>query len=184
MDVLFWNFLLFGFLGFVLEVLYARLTHGPKRDRKCHLVLPVCPVYGLGALAILALAHWLRPGPVALFVLGGLAATASEWVMGLFYERAGRCSFWDYRSLPCNLGGRVCLLFSGAWGVLALVLVYAAAPHLAFLGRIPLPVTAAVLLCYLWDAAASLVLLRRGGTPALRWYDRVFTASSAQKASR
>ena len=40
----FWYFVLYSFVGFVLEVLFARATGNPKRDRKCHLFLPLCPV--------------------------------------------------------------------------------------------------------------------------------------------
>ena len=50
--VWFWYFLIYSFLGFLVEVAYVRLVGGVKRDRKCRLVLPICPVYGLGAVAI------------------------------------------------------------------------------------------------------------------------------------
>ena len=44
---LFWIFLIYSFLGFLIEVAYARVTGEAKRDRKCRLLLPLCPVYGL-----------------------------------------------------------------------------------------------------------------------------------------
>ena len=47
----FWYFMLYSFLGFVLEVLFARAIRNPKRDRKCFYFLPLCPVYGLGAVS-------------------------------------------------------------------------------------------------------------------------------------
>ena len=43
----FWYFLFYSFLGFLLEVGYAWWTGG-SLDRKCLLLLPLCPVYGLG----------------------------------------------------------------------------------------------------------------------------------------
>ena len=51
----FWYFVLYSFLGFLVEVVFARITHNPKRDRKCLYFLPLCPVYGLGVLLMLAL---------------------------------------------------------------------------------------------------------------------------------
>lgn len=54
----FWYFLFYSFLGFLLEVGYAWWTGGPL-DRKCLLLLPLCPVYGLGACTVL-----LLPGAV------------------------------------------------------------------------------------------------------------------------
>ena len=49
--VWFWYFVIYSFLGFCIEVVFARLTDQKKRDRKCLYLLPLCPVYGLGAVA-------------------------------------------------------------------------------------------------------------------------------------
>ena len=61
----FWYFFIYSFLGFLLEVVYVRIRGEAKRDRKCRLILPVCPVYGLGALAILLLPEVVRQQPAA-----------------------------------------------------------------------------------------------------------------------
>ena len=58
-----WYFVLYSFLGFLLEVGYARCTGG-RRDRKRTLLLPLCPVYGLGALAVLALPEAILVRPL------------------------------------------------------------------------------------------------------------------------
>ena len=65
-----WIFLTYSFFGFVLEVVYARLTRSEKPDRKCLLVLPLCPVYGLAALGILALPKAVEAVPLLLFLRG------------------------------------------------------------------------------------------------------------------
>ena len=71
-----WNFILYSFFGFLLEVAYARATGG-RGDRKSLLVLPLCPVYGVGACLILLLPRTVIQNPFTLFLLGGLAARAS-----------------------------------------------------------------------------------------------------------
>jgi len=168
---LFWCYVFYGFCGFLLEISFANLARHPKRDRKCHLLLPVCPVYGVGALGILLLPKAVKASPLLLYLFGAIVATAAEWGLSLFYEKAARAGFWDYRSLPWNLKGRVCLLFSLFWGLLSLPLVYAVQPLVArWAAAIPVSVTIPAALFYLGDAAASLMLLRRGGTEALRWY--------------
>lgn len=68
-----WNFILYSFFGFLLEVAYARATGG-RGDRKSLLVLPLCPVYGVGACLILLLPRTVIQNPFTLFLLGGLAA--------------------------------------------------------------------------------------------------------------
>lgn len=171
MAKVFWCFLFYSFCGFLLEITFARLARHPKRDRKCHLLLPVCPVYGLGALGILLLPEPVKSSPLLLFLAGAAMATAAEWGMSLLYEKAAGAAFWDYAALPLNIGGRVCLWFSLFWGILALPLVYTVQPAVEpLLASIPAAVTVPAVLFYAGDTAASLMLLRRGGTDALRWY--------------
>lgn len=167
----FWTFVTYSFLGFLLEIAFARSTRG-RPDRKCLLVLPLCPVYGLGAGAILLLPRWVDARPLLLFVLGGLAATAAEYLMALFYEKVLGVSFWDYRGLPGSIQGRVCLPFSLAWGLLSLPLVYWVHPFLApLLGAVPPPITFLAALTLLADLLLSGTLLRRtGDRDCLKWY--------------
>ena len=72
----FWYFLVYSFLGFCLEVLFARVTGAEKRDRKCFLLAPLCPVYGAGALTILALPPFVRSRPLLLLVCAAACASA------------------------------------------------------------------------------------------------------------
>ena len=66
----FWSFTAYSFLGFLLEVAFAAAVGG-RPDRKGLLVLPLCPVYGLGAGLILLLPGWVDARPWLLFLLGG-----------------------------------------------------------------------------------------------------------------
>ena len=50
-----WIFWSFSLLGWGLERLFAAVTRSPQRRRRCLLLLPLCPVYGLGMAAVLAL---------------------------------------------------------------------------------------------------------------------------------
>ena len=168
MEALFWQFIFYSFCGYLLEMGYAWLTSGHLTDRKCHLLLPVCPVYGIGALLVLALPASVQSSPVLLVLWGSAACTAAEWLLSVFYERAAGAAFWDYRSLPLNLRGRVCLLFSFFWGLLCLPLTYVVAPLVSqWAARIPAAITLPCFLFYVADALLSLLLLRRGGVDAI-----------------
>jgi len=169
---LFWYFMIYSFLGFLLEVAFARLVGAQKRDRKCFVLLPLCPVYGLGALAILILSPWAR-GP-GLILLGGLAATGVEFLMGLFYEKVAGVAFWDYSHMRVHIRGRVCPLFSLFWGVLAALLVHRVHPWVAVLtAHIPPALVPSVMLVLAADSVYTIALLRKtGDTDSLRWYQR------------
>ncbi|MBO5339874.1 MAG: putative ABC transporter permease [Oscillospiraceae bacterium] len=169
---LFWYFVVYSFLGFLLEVAFARATGAGKQDRKCLLLLPLCPVYGLGALAILAVARWTGGAGWGLVLLGGGAATVVEYLMAVFYEKALGVSFWDYSDLPGDLHGRVSLTFSLVWGLLALVLVRWVHPGVAELVEtIPLSVGVFMAVLVGVDSVCTVFLLRHTrSTDSLKWY--------------
>lgn len=156
-----WYFWFYSFLGCGLERAFALATHSETQARRCFLLLPLCPVYGLGMLAVLALPPM---GWLPLAILGGLAATAVEY----FFHWAGEVflgvRFWDYSQLPGNLHGRVCLPFTLAWGPLTMLaarLIHPAAAALA--AHIPAGGTYLFLLLFTADCLCTLWFLRATG---------------------
>ena len=168
----FLQFILYSFLGFLLEVAYAWLRGIRGESRKCLIFLPLCPVYGLGGAVILNMPDLLLRHPLSVFIAGGLLATLVEYAVGLFYEGVARVRFWDYSQQPGNLGGRICPLYTLFWGVLAMVLVYWLQPVLApFLAQVPLWLVWVLFLAFSVDGILSLCLLHEtGSTESLRWY--------------
>ena len=166
-----WYFSFYSFLGFLLETGYAWWTGG-ELDRKCLLLLPLCPVYGLGACAVLLLPGTVLRSPPLLMIVGGLTATAVEYAVSVFYQKAFSVSFWDYHGQIGNLNGRVCLPFTLAWGLLLLPMVYLIQPAAAqWFSAVPLPVSWAFLSALAADLAVSAVILRHTGDRAcLQWY--------------
>ena len=158
-------------MGFLLEVAFAWGTGG-RPDRKCLLLLPLCPVYGLGAGGILWLSPLAGGDPLRLFVVGAVVATVVEYLLAVWYEKGLGVSFWDYRDLPGNLQGRVCLPFSLAWGGLSLGLVYWLHPMAkGWLGAIPAPVTISAMALVGADLLVSSVMMKRtGDRSCLQWY--------------
>ena len=167
----FWYFLFYSFLGFLLEVGYAWWTDGPL-DRKCLLLLPLCPVYGLGACAVLLLpgAVLRSPRPPGDF---GRTHRHGGGVRRLRLLSKGLLRLLlDYHGQLGNLNGRVCLPFTLAWGLLLLPMVYWVHPAAARLfAMIPPPVSWAALAAFTADGIVSSVILRRtGDRTRLQWY--------------
>ena len=168
-----WVFLTYSFLGFLLELIYARLTKSNKPDRKCLLVLPLCPVYGLAALGILALPPFVAENPLLLFVCGGAVAVGTEYAVGFFTRYALGVDFWDYSGYRGNVHGLVCPPFAFAWGLLAVAGRLWLHPALApFLENLPgwLGGLAAAALGADF-VVSNLLLRRRRDARCLRWYD-------------
>ena len=166
-----WYFIIYSFAGFLLEVAFARAVRHPKRDRKCLLLLPLCPVYGLGACLVV----WLAPAvgsPLWVMAVGALATTGAELAMGAFYRFALGVEFWNYSGMPGSLDGLVCPVFSLCWTVLSLLLVYTVHPLIAAAtALIPVWLGPPVFILAGADMLVSCVALRRTGTTeVLRWY--------------
>ena len=98
-------FLFYSLGGYGLEKLHARLTHSPRQVRKCFLLLPLCPVYGLAMTALAALAPE-GLGFLPLTLLGGAVCTGVEFLVHLFYDKVLGVQFWDYRLLRGHVQGR------------------------------------------------------------------------------
>ena len=159
MGIWLWYFWIYSFLGYLTERGFAALTRAERRERKCFLLLPLCPVYGLGMAAVLALPEAWRQGPW-LIISGAAVTTAVEFAVHWAYETLLGVRFWDYSGVPGNLGGRVCLPFSLAWGILSALAVWGVQPAVARLAaHIPTAGTCAFLLLFLLDTAFSVRFL-------------------------
>lgn len=171
MKAMVWYILMYSFLGYLLEVAYSKLVHGHGRGRKCLLLLPLCPVYGVGAVAIVALSG-AQPDPLWVMGVGFVAATTVELVFGVYYKYLLGVAFWDYSQIRGNVGGMVCLPFSLAWCGLSLGLVYAIHPFVkSCVSAIPPAFTIPAWIVLATDCVISSIALKREkNTVVLQWY--------------
>lgn len=171
MNTWIWYLLVYSFLGYLLEVAYAKIVHGRGSGRKCLLLLPLCPVYGVGGVAIVALSG---PNPQPLWVMGvGFgAATVVELLFGLYYKYVLGVAFWNYSQIRWNVGGLVCLPFSLAWSGLALALVYTVHPIVKIcVSALPTAFTVPAWIVLGADCLISSIALKREkNTAVLQWY--------------
>lgn len=134
-----WLFLIAGFAGDLIEVVFWLVTRGELTSRSSLLYGAFSVVWGLAAVLLTLVFHRMddQSGTrifMAGTVLGGLYEYICSWVQELLF---GAC-FWDYRHLPLNIHGRVNLVFCLFWGVAALVWVRLVYPMLcAFIDRVP-----------------------------------------------
>lgn len=131
-------FVLYSFLGWVCETAYCSVG-SRKFVNRGFLHGPVCPVYGVGALLVL----WLLPtepkNTLSLFLSAVLVTTVLEYITSVLLEKLFHMKWWDYSHYRFQLNGRVCLLNSLLFGVLATVLVRFLQPAAqSLLERVPL----------------------------------------------
>ncbi|MBQ6390418.1 MAG: putative ABC transporter permease [Eggerthellaceae bacterium] len=130
-------FALFSCAGWLYETIENIFTFGGFYLR-AQLMLPWCPIYGIGGLLIVALLEPLRrnlrdrmPAPVQFLIIAlGIYVLASvvelagsfvcEWIMGYVP--------WDYSHAWGNIGGRIAPLYSMRFVVLGLIALYVLLP--------------------------------------------------------
>lgn len=173
---LLWYLIFYAALGWALEMVFSLFCRGGLQSRKTLLFLPLCPVYALGALGILLVYPWTRERPLLFFLAAAGVATLAEYGMGELCLSCWGVRFWDYRHLPCQLRGHVCLPFSLLWGLLAFPMVRLVHPAAQALWRSLSPawvagLTAAVLADLI---CTVLVLEYTRSAAALRWWENAY----------
>lgn len=161
MYIYLWCFFLFAFLGWCSEVVYAAAEEKRFVNRG-FLNGPLCPIYGLGVVAI---DFVMRPfgENLAVLIVGSMfLGTGLEWLAGFLLEKLFKQKWWDYSDKPHNIGGYVCLSFSIVWGLAGAAVVRFIMPFAGRMAaRIPRPtgwVLLAVLLAlFLADFVVTVV---------------------------
>lgn len=131
-----WYFIIYSFLGWVLEVVYHAVGQGLVVNRG-FLNGPVCPIYGVGVILIFTLAELVYEGGVeatqtiVLFAGGVVFATAVELFGGWALDKLFHARWWDYSNEPFNLHGYICLKFSLLWGLAIVFVVRVLHPFIA-----------------------------------------------------
>ena len=153
-------FMAYSFIGFLLETGYSLVTTGGFVEKKCYVFSLLCPVYGLGALAILICTNSMIKHPFFVFMVGALTATIVEFLVGVFYFHVFGLRIWNYSNMPYNVNGHICLLFTFFWGFLSLLLVYVVHPKIKqYTSLIPTKMCIVALILFIFDAALSSLLL-------------------------
>ncbi len=113
-------FVLYSFFGCVLENLYHFLLHKEYISKRTLIKLPLCPVYGIAALVLLAV-NGETQNPLLLFANGFFAVSAVELCFYLVSERIYNIKWWDYSARKMNFMGGVSAFYSVLWGFLNII---------------------------------------------------------------
>ena len=122
-------FLLYSFLGWCSEVIFAAATYG-KFINRGFLIGPYCPIYGVGSVLITALLSRYSKDPVTVFIMAMVVCGTLEYLTSYFMEKLFHARWWDYSHKPFNINGRVCAGTLIPFGLLGLGMIYGAKPFL------------------------------------------------------
>lgn len=115
---LIWLFLIYSFLGWMLETILAA-TEQRRFVNRGLINGPLCTIYGIPIVILTIFGQEL---PLFWLFLGAMiVATVTEWISGHMIERFYHERWWDYSNVKWNLDGYICLPASLVWGVLGTI---------------------------------------------------------------
>lgn len=123
MKIYFLYLMIYSFLGWMCESIFCSI--GKKKIINSGFMSgPFCPIYGFGSLFIIILLKPFDEYPVLVFLLGIIITSLLEYFTSWLMELCFHVMWWDYSNHKYNIHGRVCLINSILFGVMAVVVTY------------------------------------------------------------
>ena len=143
----FFYFILYSFLGWVLEGTYNLYSNGSFR-KEGFMKGPFKPMYGFAPLLLL-MARDLEVSFPLFLLLALVIPSTVEWISGWLLKTLFHRQWWDYSGMNFQFMGHICLRFSLYWWALCVACIYGFQPLLEFFyywiepfWRLALPVVA------------------------------------------
>lgn len=114
-------FMVSSFCGWLYETIYTSIQWKEFAERG-FLQLPLCPIYGFGAIVLLGLFGRIK-NVVAIFLAGTIVTTLIELGVSYILEYVFHMELWTYRHWKYNYQGRIALGSSILFGVLTVFLI-------------------------------------------------------------
>ena len=166
-DKFIWIFIIWAFLGDVIETVFVGLTAGKWMSRSSLIYGTFSIVWGLGAaLATVFLHKLIGREDRYIFIGGFFLGGAYEYFCSVFTEIFFGTTFWDYSNMPFNIGGRTNLLFMLFWGIIAIIWLKFLYPTCSrLIEKVPVVagkiITWAAIVIFVCDAVISVAAMTR-----------------------
>ncbi|MBQ0135412.1 MAG: putative ABC transporter permease [Oscillospiraceae bacterium] len=115
-----WMFFFCSLIGLLSEGFYTLYLTGHWESHVITMLIPICPIYGLGSVLFYYIDHSL-PHVNIIFksIIIGTAATLMEFLCGLLLYYGYGMRAWDYTGARFNILGIICLEFLFCWMLFA-----------------------------------------------------------------
>lgn len=123
-------FIIYSFLGFIVETIFGILTKGVLESRQSCLFGPFCCIYGVGAALMIPGLQKFKKSNWEIFIAGAIEGSMVEYALSWIGEIFFKIKWWDYSNMPFNINGRITLVFTIFWGLLSLGLIRFINPYI------------------------------------------------------
>lgn len=126
-EKLFLLFLIYSFIGWLIEVTCKRIELG-KFINRGFLIGPYLPIYGCAGVIITLSLNKYYDSPITLFVMAMFICAILEYVTSYLLEKLFNARWWDYKKYKFNINGRICLETMIPFGLLGCLIIYTLNP--------------------------------------------------------
>lgn len=123
------NFYIFGFIGYIFELLQNLIF----RHKFINNILfePLKPIYGIGIVLVIIIERTIynnfkinkKLKLFLVFITSFTLLTILEYLTGIILEKTIHKSLWDYRHFLFNIGRYISIEVSIIWGLIAVIFV-------------------------------------------------------------
>lgn len=139
-------FLIYGFLGWILEVIYTKITE-KKWINRGFLIGPICPIYGCGCILLLFILKQYEKDLFVVFLGSIFICSLLEYFTSYFLEKIFNARWWDYSQFKFNINGRICLETMLPFGIAgSLVVCFINPVILNLIDKVPITIRGVVAL--------------------------------------
>lgn len=126
---LFLCFFFYSLLGWLYESLFYSILEERRFINRGFLLGPYCPIYGTGTVLC-----WLilrdNYNILEVFAIAAVLCCAVEYITSFCMEKVFHARWWDYRNMPFQLNGRICLYGGIVFGGGVVVIKFIVQPTL------------------------------------------------------
>lgn len=171
-------FILYSIAGWIYETIVMSIKHHTWENRG-FLFGPMCPIYGIGAAGISAVAEIMEYFGFTyyawwqIFLIAFFGSMVLEYSTAWGLEKIFHAYWWDYSSAPFNIQGKICLPASLGFGVAGTLIVFYLYPFMYRLtAEVPIEMMATFSLVMMCVVSVDLTLT----VVSLRNFDRAVNA--------
>lgn len=127
------EFIIFSFLGWVWETIYCTIC-SKKWENRGFLFGTVCPIYGVGSISAFIMLDIIKLNNLPeltwwqVLFIGFFGSAVLEYSTSWILEKLFHAYWWDYRNMPLNINGRICLPASVGFALAGLLIVFVMYP--------------------------------------------------------
>lgn len=125
-------FCIYSFIGWFYESTICSLVKYRKVINRGYLRGPVCPIYGVGAVANFLLLGQIG-STTGIFVAAMIVSGVVEYFTSYAMEKLFHQRWWDYTRYRFNLRGRICLYGCVIFGVANVIILKVIHPTVMYL---------------------------------------------------